>query len=332
MFVIKKIHYVLFLVLFLGLFSLTSCSSKDSDIISTVYAGYDLSNAVLGKDSELSTEMLVKPGVDIHSFEPSGVTIRSILNSKLFIYVGGEDDSEWVEKEILPSLKGTTKVINMFDCLRDKGVKLLGEEAPESAEEEALEEEAEDEEYDSHVWTSPKNAIIILEAIRDAIIEIDSVNKDKYIENTKNYVASLNTIDSEIRNVVSTARTNYIVMGDRFPLLYFVREYGIEYDAAFNGCSSNKDASNKTIVSLSNKVMEHELSYIFVIEMSSSTVANAIKETIDSYITNNTYSGKSPDILTFYSMQNIAKDDFQKGYTYIDFMNKNIEALKLALN
>ena len=332
MLVIKKIYYALFLILFLGLFSLTSCSSKDSDIISTVYVGYDLSNAVLGKDSELSTEMLVKPGVDIHSFEPSGVTIRSILNSKLFIYVGGEDDSEWVEKEILPNLKETTKVINMFDCLRDKGVKLLGEEAPESAEEEALEEEAEGEEYDSHVWTSPKNAIIILEAIRDAIIEIDSVNKDKYIENTKNYVASLNTIDSEIRNAVSTARTNYIVMGDRFPLLYFVREYGILYDAAFNGCSSNKDASNKTIVSLSNKVMEHELSYIFVIEMSSSTVANAIKETIDSYIANNTYSGKSPDILTFYSMQNIAKDDFQKGYTYIDFMNKNIEALKLALN
>lgn len=349
MFLIKKIHYVLFGFFFLCLFSLTSCSSKDSDIISTVYVGYDFANAVIGKDSNLTTELLVKPGVDIHSFEPSGVNIRSILNSKLFIYVGGEDDSAWVEKEILPNLKESTKVINMFDCLRNKGVKLLGEETPISAEDEEEHEhehehdheEAEDE-YDSHVWTSPKNAIIILEAIRDALIEIDMVkdssgnikypNKDKYMENTKKYVDSLTNIDSEIRNTVATARTNYMVVGDRFPLLYFVKEYGIEYDAAFSGCSSNKDASNKTILSLAKDVVDHRLSYIFVIEMTSSTVANAVKETVDSYISNKTYDGKSPEILTFYSMQNISKDDFQKGYTYLDFMNKNIESLKLALN
>lgn len=344
MVLIKKIHYILFGLLFLGLFSLTSCSNKEADIISTVYVGYDFANAVIGKDSEHTVDMLVKPGVDIHSFEPSGVTLRQVINSKVFIYVGGEDDSVWVEK-ILSQLKEDTIVINMFDCLRNKGVKLLGEEVPLSAEEEEEEEEEaseEEEEYDSHVWTSPKNAIIILEAIRDAIIEIDKVkdkdgnisypNKDKYIENTNAYLDSLTKIDGEIKDIVANARINYIVVGDRFPLLYFVREYGIEYDAAFVGCSSNKDASIKTIVSLSNAVVEHKLAYIFVIEMTSSTVANSIKETVNSYISNQKYDGKSPEILTFYSMQNISKDDFSKGYTYIDFMKKNVESLKLALN
>lgn len=331
MFLRKSVVFLFFSFLFLGLFSLTSCSNKDEDIISTVYAGYDFANAVLGKDSNHNATMLVKPGVEIHDFQPSAANIKSILNAKVFIYVGGEDDAPWVEEEILTKVSSKTKVINMFECLKNKGVNLLDEEKPTSALEEE-EEEEEEEEYDAHVWTSPKNAIIITEAIRDALCEIDSNNKDTYINNTKKYVDSLNEIDNSIRNIVANSKNNLMIFGDRFPLLYFVKEYGINYDAAFNGCSSNHDASSQVIVSLTNKVIENKLKYVFIIEMSSSSVARTIKDEVSKKIKNGEYDGNNVEILTFYSMQNITKDDFNKGYTYIDFMNMNIEALKLALN
>lgn len=330
MYIIKKLRFFVLGVFLLPLFFLTSCSSSNADIISTVYAGYDFSNAVLGDDSTYTTTMLVKPGVEIHDYEPSAANIRSVLKSKIFIYVGGEDDSEWVEEEILDKVSDSTVVISMFDVLREAGVTLLGEEKPESAEEE--EHDHEEEEYDSHVWTSPKNAVIITEAIKDALCKIDSKNAEKYTENANAYVASLNQIDTEIKDIVANAKTNYMVFGDRFPLLYFVKEYGINYDAAFTGCSSNRDASSQVIISLVGKVEEYKLPYIFIIEMSSSTVAKTIQSEIKKDISNGTYDGNEVEILTFYSMQNISKDDFKKGYTYIDFMNMNIEAMKKAFN
>lgn len=330
MFLIKKLHYLLFGVLFFGLFSLTSCSNKDADIISTVYPGYDFVKAVLGSDSSHTPGMLVKAGTEIHDFEPSAVNIHSIINSKLFIYVGGEDDKVWVEEKILPKVSESTKVISMFDCLREANVHLLGEEKPSSAEEE--EEEDEDEAYDAHVWTSPKNAIIITKAISKALIEIDPDMEEIYTKNTLKYVNELLNIDNEIKDIVSNAKNNFMVFGDRFPLLYFVKEYGINYDAAFTGCSSNRDASSKVIIALTDEVMEKKLSYIFILEMSSSTVAKTIKDNIDKNIKSGSYSGPSVEVLTFYSMQNIEIKDFNKGLTYVDFMKKNIEALKLALN
>lgn len=332
MFVVKKLRYLLFGVLFLSLFTLASCGNKKADVISTVYPGADFANAVLGKDSSMKSDMLVKAGIDIHSYSPSAVDIKNVLNAKLFIYVGGEDDSEWVEKEILSTAPKSLKVINMFDCLKDAGIDLLGEELPDSAEEEEEESEGEEEvEYDSHVWTSPKNACIIIKAICKELSLIDEANKDKYEANANNYINSINGIDKKIKDIVANAKVNFLVFGDRFPLLYFVKEYGINYDAAFVGCSSNKDASSQVIRSLTEKVKEKKLSYIFVIEMSSSTVASTIKEEIEK-AKKNGYDGPSVEILTFYSMQNITKDDYEKGYTYLDFMNKNVEALKLALN
>lgn len=328
---LKRFSYLFFGIFFLCLFSLTSCSAKDDDIISTVYPGYDFTKAVLGSDSNHSVGMLVKAGVEIHDFEPSAYNIRQVYNSKLFIYVGGEDDKEWVENEILTKVSSETKIINMFDCLRDANVTLYGEENPESAEEEDAEE---DEAYDSHVWTSPKNAIIITKAICKALIEIDPNKEEIYKKNTEEYVNKLLGIDNEIRNVVSKANNNFIIFGDRFPLLYFVKEYGINYDAAFNGCSKNRDASSQVIVSLTNKIMEKRLPYIFIIEMTEAnkSVAKTIKDNIDKNIKNGSYDGPSIEILTFYSMQNIEIEDFNNGLTYIDFMNKNIESLKLALN
>jgi zinc transport system substrate-binding protein len=330
-FMMKKLSFLFFSFMFLFVIALTSCSNKSFDVISTVYPGASFAKAVLG-DSKWEADMLVKPGVDIHSYSPSAVDIKNVLHAKLFIYVGGEDDSKWVEEEILSSAPKELKIINMFDCLRNAGVSLLGEEKPISAEEEAEEEEEEAEvEYDSHVWTSITNASIIIKAICDALCEMDSSNKDKYIANTNAYIASLNTIDGEIKDIVANAKTNFLCFGDRFPLLYFVKEYGINYDAAFMGCSSNKDASSKVIVSLTNQVKEKHLSYVFEVEMSSSTVARTIKEEIEKEKKNG-YDGPSVEILTFYSMQNITKDDYNKGYTYLDFMKKNVEALRLALN
>ena len=321
----KKI-FSLFLSLFFALF-LASCGTKERvDIVSTCYVGYDFSKAV-AKD-KLSSGMLLQPGEELHDYSPTVGDIEKVLNSKVFIYIGGESDVEFVEHDILPELdKSKTVVINMMDIIKNGG-NTYEEEDPESYVDDDNHDHdhdhEEDEEYDEHIWNSITNAKLIVKAISDALVSIDVNNKDYYIQNTNNYIEKLNEIDNNIKGVISSANKDLIIFADRFPLLYFVKEYNLNYDAAFKGCETSKEANPKTIENLTKKVLDNNINVIFVIELSEANIASVIEQNVKK-------EGKNVSIKTFYTMHNVSKDDYKKGVTYIDYMNMNIESLKEAL-
>ncbi|MBQ6282597.1 MAG: zinc ABC transporter substrate-binding protein [Bacilli bacterium] len=294
--------------LFLVLICLSGCSSNNSKdnitIISTSFPGYDFVRAIT-KDSNIEVKMLIKPGVEIHHFEPTPKDIINIESSNLFVYVGGDSD-EWVSNLLKDMNKD--KTIKLMDL-----VDLTNEELKEGM-------EGDNEvEYDEHVWTSPINVIKIINKLKDEIISIDSINKELYEKNANEYIKELYSIDSEIRNIVAMSNRKEIIFGDRFPIKYFTDEYNIDYYAAFKGCSHETEASAKTIAFLINKVKEDDIPVIFKVELSNGKIANTIgKET-------------NTKVLEYNSAHNITMDDFNSGITYIDIMKKNIEVLKEAL-
>ncbi|MCR5112766.1 MAG: metal ABC transporter substrate-binding protein [Acholeplasmatales bacterium] len=314
--------------------SLTSCSSKEADIISTCFAGYDFARAVKGENEDLSLSMLLNPGSDLHDYDPSATDIKAILNAKVFIYIGGESDAEWVESDILPKIDTEkTQVVNMFDVIGEAA--LYEEEDPESAEEEEHhhdedetasgedhDHEEEETEYDEHVWTSLSNAKVIVSAIKDAVCKADADNTDTYTANATAYINDLNEIDTNIQSTIDSSAKKMLIFADRFPLLYFMKEYGLSYDAALGGCSSSTEVSSNVIAKLKAKIEENDVNYIFTIELSTKQIAETLKSEVNN----------SVEILTFYTMHNVSKDDFKNGVTYVDMMEKNIEALSLALN
>ncbi|MBQ1812765.1 MAG: zinc ABC transporter substrate-binding protein [Bacilli bacterium] len=294
--------------LFLVLICLSGCSSNNSKdnitIISTSFPGYDFVRAIT-KDSNIEVKMLIKPGVEIHHFEPTPKDIINIESSNLFVYVGGDSD-EWVSNLLKDMNKDkTVKLMDLVD--------LTNEELKEGM-------EGDNEvEYDEHVWTSPINVIKIINKLKDEIISIDSINKELYEKNANEYIKELYNIDSEIRNIVAMSNRKEIIFGDRFPIKYFTDEYNIDYYAAFKGCSHETEASAKTIAFLINKVKEDDIPVIFKVELSNGKIANTIgKET-------------NTKVLEYNSAHNITMDDFNSGITYIDIMKKNIEVLKEAL-
>ena len=316
----KKVFSLILAVLFL--FIITSCKKESSvDIVSTTYVGYDFSRNVGGE--KLNSSMLLKPGEELHDYSPSVSDIEKILESKIFIYIGGESDSEFVEKDILPEInKKKTTVINMMDVVKNNG-HIYDEENPESFIGE--DEEEEEEEYDEHIWNSITNAKLIINAIYEAIINIDKSNKDYYLTNKNSYIDKINEIDNNIKDVVSKANSKLLIFADRFPLLYFVKEYNLDYDAAFKGCETSKEANPLTIEKLTKKVLDNNIKVIFTIELSEANIASAIVDNV-------TKAGKNVLVKTFYTMHNVSKTDFEKNMTYVDYMNLNIESLKEALN
>ena len=304
-----------FLFLFMFSFVLASCSkTENTNIVSTCFAGYDFSRAV-AKDLK-TTSMLLKPGQELHNYSPSVGEIEKILDSEIFIYIGGESDSEWVEEQILPSIdKNKTKVINMMEAIKASG-SIYDEEDPESS---VAEEDEEEVESDEHIWNSISNAKIIIEEICKVLKEIDDENKTAYENNKNEYINKLEQLDTKIKGIDNLG-SKPLIFADRFPLLYFVKEYNLSYDAAFKGCATSKEANASTISSLINKIKDNDVKVIFVIELSESKIAN----TIIKELKNDKYEVAK---LTFYSMHNVSKDDFKSGKTYVDFMEENYKSL-----
>lgn len=289
-------------------------SGEKLSIITTIFPQYDFARAIGG--DKVDVKMLLSPGVESHGFEPTLQDISNIGKSDLFIYVGGESD-EWVN--------------NVLDTVKDKNVKTIAlvdtvetveEELVEGMEEHEHEEEEEHEEepeIDEHVWTSPKNAIKIVNKICETLSEIDSENAEYYKNNADNYIKELEKIDSDLIEIVQNARIKTLVFAERFPFRYLAEHYGLKYYAAFPGCSSNSEPSLATINLLVEKVKEENVSKVFYIEFSNGAVADTICQ----------MTGATKAEL--HSCHNVSKEDFNNGVTYIDLMKRNVETLREAL-
>ena len=324
----KYISILLAIALLAGV--LTGCSgigdSNDKiSIVTTIFPEYDWVMQIMGeKAEEADITLLLDSGVDLHSYQPTAADMIKISSCDIFIYVGGESDS-WVEDTLENVTNKDMVVINLLEVLGEDIVK--EEEFVDGMEHEHHEdEEHHSEEHghadDEHVWLSLKNAKIICKYISERIAEIDPDNKDIYTANTEAYIAELTTLDSEYQSAVDAASVKTLLFGDRFPFRYLVYDYGLEYYAAFSGCSAESEASFETVAFLAGKIDELGLNTVLTIDGVNHRLAETIIEIS---------VAKSADILSLNSMQSTTAADVKNGATYLSIMEANLEVLKEAL-
>ncbi len=286
-------------------------------IVTTIFPVYDWVKNILGdKAASADVTLLLDSGVDLHSYQPTADDIVKISACDVFIYVGGESD-EWVEDALAGSGNTGAIAVNLIDEL---GAGAKSEEIKEGMEEEEAEEEG--EEKDEHIWLSLKNAAALCNAICDKICQADSDNENLYKENTASYIEKIKTLDNEYQSAVSAAKVKTVVFGDRFPFRYLVDDYGLDYYAAFVGCSAESEASFKTVVFLAGKLDELGLKYVLQIESADGRLAQSV---IDAS------ADKGREILTLNSMQSTTASDIENGADYLSIMESNLGVLKTAI-
>lgn len=281
------------------------------NIVTTVFPLYDFARNVAG--DKANTDMLVTFGADVHSYEPTPRDIIKIIDSDLFINLGSSVD-EWTDK-VTEAADG--KSLNTLSAMDSVDIK--DEEAVEGMEEERGHSEHTPE-PDEHIWTSPKNAELIVKSICSALEKADPSNAGYYKKNAENYIYELNRLDGDIRSAVEGAKRKTVIFADRFPMRYFADEYGLEYFAAFPGCSSESEPSAATISFLIEKVKSEHIPVVFFTETSDGKVADTICE------------ASGAEKLLFHSCHNITKQQFDGKATYISLMKQNLKALQTALN
>lgn len=323
----KKI-YKTFILLLCFIF-LTGCvstktNSSKKSIVCTTYAQYNWVQEIIGKDnSAFELTLLIKDGTDLHSYQPTIQDLAKVSSADLFVYVGGESD-QWVNDAIKEAKNKKMIAVSMMDVLK----KRIKEEAhvegmAENNEHHHDNEDHDEIEYDEHVWLSLINAQEVISYLSKQIQKLDESNQDEYIYNTQNYLNEIKTLDQQYQKVVQNAHTQTLLFADRFPFRYLLDDYGLNYYAAFPGCSADVEASFYTITFLANKIDELHLNSIFVIDQTNLKIAQTVKE--------NTKE-KNQEILYLDSLQSVNDKKISNGYSYLKAMKHNLKMLKKSLD
>ena len=341
----KKISLILIFSICLMTFALANGVKENINknenqisVVTTIFPCYDMVRAITtGEIDGVSgaftgalpnnIRLLVKPGTEVHSFDPSPQDIIAIKNADIFVYIGGESD-EWVE-EILESMDSSNVVlVRLMDY-----VQLYEEEHFEDDEHEA-EHHQEDEhnhdheegeaEPDEHIWTSPENEKLLVEAVAKALISVDK-NKyngnlsEEYRTNADNYIGFITEIENNFSTVMKSKNNPFMIIGDRFPIRYFAEQYSLGYTAAFSGCSTAVEVSTATIARLIDTAKEKNVPSVFTIELSNQKIAKVIAEATNT------------QVLEFHTVHNVTKKDFEEGVTWVSLMKKNVTQIEKGL-
>ncbi len=295
-------------------------------VTATIFPPCDFVRRIGGEYVEV--QQLLKPGMEAHSYEPSPADIIRISHSGLFLYAGGESDV-WVE-ELLGGLDvqvPSYSLLDWVDPLKEEtaeGMQTAGHDhapwhAHTAGEEGGDGVHLEGEEYDEHVWTSPVNAVLLVERIRDVMAELDPLRAEIYEENAAVYLDELKELDADYGEMVRSAGRHTLVFGDRFPFLYLTKTYGLEYYAAFPGCSSQTEPSAATMAFLVDLVRQEQIPVVLYLELSNARIADAIAES----------TGAETAML--HSCHTLTRSEAERGETYLSLMRRNLEVLRRAL-
>ena len=282
-------------------------SRKKLTIIATLFPQYDFARELAGEKAEI--KLLLPPGMESHSYEPTPGDIITIQNSDIFLYTG-DDMEPWVSG-IVENLGDAPIVANLSD-----GISLQKEEEENHHHSET---EAHHHLYNPHIWTSPVLAAKMVQNIETALIKADPDNKEFYQENSLRYQEKLKHLDQEFREIASNTKHRKIYIGSRFSLLYFMEEYHFSYIAAYDSCEEEAEPSIKRVMSMIGDMKQNHVKAVYYEELTKPYIADTIAEAADA------------KALLFHSCHNVSKEEFTSGATYLSLMEQNVKNLKKGL-
>ena len=323
------------LLLALVVMSFLACSKKEAPIessdnktdkkikiVTTLFPTYDFSKEI-GKD-KVEVKLILPPGIEPHSYDPTPKDIAEINSSDIFIYTG-DNMEPWVAK-VLNSLDN--KNLKIIDV--SQGITLLEEKEDHDHDHEAHEEHDKNHEdhedghehtgKDPHIWTDPILAKTIVENIYNGLIEKDSINKDFYTSNKVEYIKKLDDLDSKFKDLALHSKTKEIISGGHFVFGYLFERYGLTYHSAYEGFSPNAEPTPKQLKNLKETIAETHTKYIYYEELIEPKLAKLLSNEL------------GLQLLLLHGAHNISKEELAKGTSYYEIMLKNIENLKLGLD
>ena len=320
-----------FVIMMLCSMMLTSCGTNDKyrqleegkiTVIATLFPQYDFARQIAGEYANVV--LLLPPGMESHSYDPSPADIIAIQNADVFLYTGPYMET-WAA-DVTEEIEGDVRIVDLsahIPLAKEEDIEAEYESMHEAEgnghEEHRHSHEGHSHLYDPHIWTNPVYAKIMVGDILEALAEADPLHGEIYRENAAQYLAGLEELDRDIREAVAAADRKEIFFGGRFAMYYFAREYGLRYEAVYDSCSSETEPSVQMVVHVVKEMREKEIPVIYYEEMVEPRIARTIADETGSRM------------LLWHSCHSVTKDELLEGVTYLELMRQNLENLKEGL-
>ncbi len=325
---IKQAHFLIVMTLFLLVAVMTGCSNQTPgslnestaannsneklSIVASLFPHYDFAKAIAGDYADVS--LILPPGIESHSYEPTPKDLIKITASDLFLYTSA-DMEPWAQALIETINKNETIVIDM-----SAGVKLMASDGHIHEDETETGEDAHEEgAYDPHYWLDLDNAIMMVETIRQALIEAMPAQKYTFEANAAALILELQKLDLDFAATFEKTQSKTILSGGHFAFGYFAKRYGLENMSPYVGFSPDAEPTPRRITDLIDTIKRTKAKAIFYEELINPRVAKIISEEA------------GVEMLLLHGAHNISKDELINGTTYIEIMKGNLERLKIGL-
>ena len=274
-------------------------------IVTSLFPEYDFVKQI-GKD-KVDVKILLPPGTESHTYEPTPKDIVSINDADMFIYTSNQMEP-WAEK-IAESIDSKNTII----LQAGQNINLIEVEHDH-------EEENEQHTADAHIWLNPNNAIKMVENITDKLCMFSPENEEYFRNNANDYIEELKKLDTEIEETIKDSKRNKLVFGGEFEYIYFLYRYNLEYATAYQGCGEGAEPSAKQIKEIIDTINNEEIPVIFYQELSEGKISKMIADETNA------------KTLVFHTAHNVTSSELENGVTYISIMRENLDKIKLALN
>lgn len=333
-FIISIITLILIvsLIIFFGSPEVNNNNNQNDkiQIVATIFPNYDFVKQI-GKD-KVEVKLLLKSGVESHTYEPSPKDMIDIENCDIFVYTGNEFEP-WADN-IISGLNSKIEIVDTsknINLINKEEFELQHYEQPYYGQHHYEQHHYEGHHYerhygerqryyessfDSHIWLNPENTLIMIDDILANLCEIDPENEKYYTDNANHYKEQINALNSNFEQTISNSKRHNIAFAGEFSYSYFIEKYGLDFVSVYNNCGEGEDPSITKVKSVIDYINTNNLPVVFYEELSEGTVAKMIGDETEA---------KS---MVFYTVHN---GDIEKD-TYVSLMNKNLENLKKALN
>lgn len=298
---------------------LLSCEKREgsekNEIVCTIYPIYDFVLNVLGsRASDYSVRLLSDDGNDPHNLQPSVSDIAALSEAAIVFYVGGASDA-WIGELPATSTVRVPLIDFVTVCESDHGEGHGHEGHDHGA-------------YDEHFWLSLRSSAEAVEKILSVLSEVFSEDTEAvsaFLENARAYILALTALDARYEAALSEEKRTFdtLLVADRFPFLYLAHDYGLHFEAAFPGCSSECDASFSTVISLVSLLRDEGLPAVLVTETGAQDLAKTVIREA---------GREDAKILVLHSCQAVTAREIGSGITYLSIMEQNLSVLISVLS
>lgn len=301
-----------FLLVFLLVFVVSGCTNTSEDngkikVVTTLFPQYDIVRSLAGDKVDLS--LTLPPGVSAHTYEPTPSTVIDILNADMFIYSSDELEP-WVSNVLSENDTGDLLVLNMSEF-----VILMDGEEYHTEDDDHNHEEGE---IDPHYWTDPLNVTLMINVITRELWRLMPDVEEELALAKNQYLEELDHLHDEFVHLQMERETDYMMFGGHNAVGYFVARYGINYVNPYEGFSTDAEPTPSAITAMIDLMNTHNIEYLFSETLISTGVANTIEEQTGA------------EILYIYAGGNLSKDEFERGLTFLEMMEHNLEQYRIG--